>query len=38
MAEVENQIQRMTCLEVDGKLDLGKWFVDILYVPTLKLE
>ena len=39
MAEVENQIQRMACLEVNGKqLDLGKWFVDILYVPTLKLE
>lgn len=39
MAEVENQIQRMACLVVNGKqLDLGKWFVDILYVPTLKLE
>jgi hypothetical protein len=39
MAQVENQIRRMTCLAVNGKqLDLGKWFVDILYVPTLKLE
>jgi hypothetical protein len=39
MAEVENQIQRLTCLKVEGKqLDLGKWFVDILYTPTLKLE
>lgn len=39
MAELENQIQRLTCSEVDGKqLDLGKWFIDILYVPTLKLE
>jgi hypothetical protein len=39
MAQVENQILRMTCLAVNGKqLDLGKWFVDILYVPTLKLE
>jgi hypothetical protein len=39
MAEVENKIQRLRCLEVNGKqLDLGKWFVDILFVPTLKLE
>jgi len=39
MTEVENQIQRMTYLEVNGKqLDLGKWLVDILYVPTLKLK
>ncbi len=39
MAEVENQIQRLTCLKVDGKqLDLDKWFVDILYSPTLNLE
>lgn len=39
MAEVENQIQRLTCLEVQGKtLNLGKWFVDIFYDPELKLE
>jgi hypothetical protein len=36
MAEVENQIQR---LEVqDEQLNLGKWFVDIVYNPELKLE
>ena len=39
MAEVENQIQRLTCLEVqDEQLNLGKWFVDIVYNPELKLE
>jgi hypothetical protein len=33
---VENQIQR---LEVqDEQLNLGKWFVDIVYNPELKLE
>jgi Rhodopirellula transposase DDE domain len=32
MAEVENQIQRLPPLFVEGKeLNLGKWFVDILY-------
>ena len=36
---VENQIQRLTCLEVqDEQLNLGKWFVDIVYNPELKLE
>lgn len=30
MAEVETQIQRLTCLERQGEqLELGKWFVDI---------
>ena len=39
MADVENQIQRLTCLEVqDEQLNLGKWFVDIVYNPELKLE
>ena len=39
MAEVESQIQRLTCLEVDDEhLNLGKWFVDIVYNPDLKLE
>ena len=39
MVEVENQIQRLTCLEVqDGQLNLGKWFVDIFYIPESKLE
>jgi hypothetical protein len=39
MAEVENQIQRLTCLEVqDDRLNLGKWFVDIFYIPESKLE
>lgn len=34
MAEVETQIQRLDEFEVDGKLlNLGKWFVDILYCP-----
>jgi hypothetical protein len=38
MAEVENQLQRLTCLEVQGKqLNLGKWFVDIFYNSELKL-
>lgn len=38
MAKVENQIQRLTCLEVQGdQLNLGKWFVDIFYNPELKL-
>jgi hypothetical protein len=32
MAEVETQLQRLTCLERKGEqLDLGKWFVDIVY-------
>jgi Rhodopirellula transposase DDE domain len=35
MAEVETKIQRLTCLEVNGQqLDLGKWFIDILYQPN----
>jgi hypothetical protein len=39
MAQVENQIQRLTCIEVQGEqLNLGKWFVDIFYNPELKLE
>jgi hypothetical protein len=39
MAEVENQIQRLTCLEVQNeKLNLGKWFVDVFYNPESKLE
>jgi hypothetical protein len=38
MAEVENQIQRLTCLEVEGEqLNLGKWFVDIVYNPEAKM-
>ena len=37
MAEVENQIQRLPPLLVAGKeLNLGKWFVDILYQPEPK--
>lgn len=35
MREVETQLQRFTGLEEQG--DLGKWFVDILYNPDLKL-
>jgi hypothetical protein len=39
MAEVENKIQRLTCLQVqDEQLNLGKWFVDIVYNPELNLE
>ena len=39
MAEVESQIQRLTCLTAqEEQLNLGKWFVDILYNPDLKLE
>mgnify|MGYP003389956017 FL=1 len=39
MAEVENQIQRLNCLQVqDDRVNLGKWFVDIVYNPELKLE
>lgn len=39
MAEVENQIQRLSALEVKGELlNLGKWFVNISYQPELKLE
>ena len=39
MAEVENKIQRLTCVLVqDEQLNLGKWFVDIVYNPELKLE
>ena len=39
MAEVESQIQRLTCLTAqEEQLNLGKWFVDILYNPELKLE
>jgi hypothetical protein len=39
MAEVEKQIQRLTCKQVNGEqLNLGKWFVDILYYPELKSE
>jgi Rhodopirellula transposase DDE domain len=39
MAHVENQIQRLTSLEVDGKqLNLGRWFIDILCTPHQKLE
>lgn len=39
MAEVETQIQRLTNLVVKGKeLNLGKWFVDILYYPELETE
>jgi exonuclease VII small subunit len=31
MAEVESQIQRLTCLTAqEEQLNLGKWFVDIL--------
>jgi hypothetical protein len=37
MAAVENQIQRLPPLLVEGKeLNLGKWFVDILYQPEPK--
>jgi hypothetical protein len=37
MAEVETQIQRLTGLVVnDAALNLGKWFVDILYHPELE--
>jgi hypothetical protein len=39
MAEVETQIQRLTGLVVNGEiLNLGKWFVDILYHPQPKTE
>ena len=39
MAEVENQIQRLTCVLVhDEQLNLGKWFIDIVYNSELKLE
>jgi hypothetical protein len=39
MAEVENQIQRLTCVLVQQEqLNLGKWFVDIVYHSELKLE
>jgi Rhodopirellula transposase DDE domain len=39
MAEVETQIQRLTKLVVNDKeLNLGKWFVDILYHPKLETE
>jgi hypothetical protein len=39
MAEVENKIQRLTCLQIqDKQVNLGKWFVDIVYNPELKLE
>jgi transposase len=39
MAEVENQIQRLTCLQLqDEQLNLGKWFIDIVHNPELKLE
>lgn len=35
MAEVENQIHRLTSVEVQGEqLNLGKWFIDIFYNPT----
>ena len=38
MAEVENQIQRLTCVLVhDEQLNLGKWFIDIVYNSELKL-
>lgn len=38
MAVVENQIQRLTWLELQGEqLNLGKWFVDIFYNPELNL-
>jgi hypothetical protein len=37
--KVESQIQRLTCLTAqEEQLNLGKWFVDILYNPELKLE
>lgn len=37
MAEVETQIQRLTGLVInDEELNLGKWFVDILYHPKLE--
>ena len=39
MAEVENQIQRLTCVLVQNEqLNLGKWFIDIVYNSELKLE
>jgi hypothetical protein len=39
MAEVENQIQRLTCLTVqEEQLNLGKWFVDNINKPELNLE
>jgi hypothetical protein len=39
MAEVENQIQRLTGQDHRGEqLNLGKWFVDVFYHPELKLE
>ena len=39
MSEVEKQVQRLTDLEVQNQhLNLGKWFVDILYHPQPKLE
>jgi len=39
MAEVENQIQRLTGQDHQGEqLNLGKWFVDVFYHPELKLE
>jgi hypothetical protein len=39
VAEVERQIHRLTALETqDHPLNLGKWFIDMLYNPELKLE
>ena len=39
MAEVETQIQRLTSLVVNAEeLNLGKWFVDILFHPKLETE
>lgn len=34
MAEVENQIQRLSNLDRDDLPNLGRWFVDIFYAPT----
>jgi Rhodopirellula transposase DDE domain len=37
MAEVENQLHRLTSVEVQGEpVNLGKWFIDIFYNPTPK--
>ena len=39
MNEVENQIRRLTCLQLqDEQVNLGKWFLDVVYNPELKLE
>ncbi len=39
MVKVETQIQRLSEFEVNGKLlNLGKWFIDILYQTASELD